>query len=73
MFGVLGWKVTGLGVLLGARGADLGSLLGVSLGSWGGRLPAAAKNMNHEGPGEVGGGGLRNARWLGEPLGGCPV
>ena len=32
------------GVLLELRGADLKSLLGVSLGSWGGRLPAAAKN-----------------------------
>ena len=28
---------------MGARGADLGSLLGVCLGSWGGRLPAAAQ------------------------------
>ena len=36
-----------LRVLLGAWGADLGSLLGVSLESLGGRLLAAAKRHKH--------------------------
>ena len=46
-----------LGVLLGARDADLGSLLGdlgsllgVSFGFWGGKLPAAAKNFKNSTP-----------------------
>ena len=32
---------------LGSLLADLGSLLGVSFGSWGGRLPAAPKNLKN--------------------------
>ena len=46
-----------MGVLLGARGADLGSLLadlgsllGVRFGSWGGMLPAAAENLKNSTP-----------------------
>jgi len=39
-----------LGVFLEPRDADLGSLLGVSLGSWVGRLPAAGKRRKNRTP-----------------------
>ena len=42
-FGVLGARAADLGSLL----ADLGCLLGVSFGSWGGMLQAAAENLKN--------------------------
>ena len=39
-----------LGADLGSLLADLGSLLGVSLGFWGGKLPAATKNLKNNTP-----------------------
>ena len=48
--GLLFGLILFLGVLLEPRDADLGSLLSVSLGSWGGRLPAAAENLKNRTP-----------------------
>ncbi len=48
--GLLFGLISFLGLLLEPRGADLGFLFGVCLGSWGGRLPAAAKTLKNRTP-----------------------
>ncbi len=47
---ILLWPNFVFGVLLEPRDADLGSLLGVSFGSWVGRLPAAAERHKNRTP-----------------------